>query len=266
MKTQECGSRSMPHIDISSAANQRACEAEIASSGDGLAGGLEPTQLRRARAVPRLPGPPECQQVGWTRVNHLGNGREGTLITPGVSLLPEWQKQDCCPQDQEGQTRCVGSLANYLVLSSKHGMVWVGCGWVVAGSKKELEYNISTDDYDPWRTNSSYNENLFFGIRSPITQNPYVNIGATTNKPLRLAINTAQFGRTFQDRSHVFELRPRSLLTNSEARSCEILNLNVRGKRGNIVQTYPAVEYDFFPNRFTVTEAQCLHVQWTGGQ
>ena len=60
------------------------------------------------------------------------------------------------------------------------------------------------------------------------------------------------------------ELRPRSMLGDSEAENCEILNLNVRGKRGNIVQTYPAVEYDFIPNRLEITTDQCLHIQWTG--
>ena len=99
--------------------------------------------------------------------------------------------------------------------------------------------------------------------RSPVEQNPYVDVGSFTNKPLRLAINTAQFGRTFQDRSHVMELRPRTELS-AEARTCQVFNLNVRGKRGNIVQVYPAVEYDFVPNRLTLSSDQCLHVQWTG--
>lgn len=102
------------------------------------------------------------------------------------------------------------------------------------------------------------------GIRSPVTQNPYINIGASNNKPLRLAVNTAQFGRTFQDRSHVLRLLPRTEITHPAGQTCTIYNLNVRGKRGNIVQTYPSVEYDFIPNRLRITESDCLHIQWTG--
>ena len=90
-----------------------------------------------------------------------------------------------------------------------------------------------------------------------------MNIGSTTNKPLRLAINTAQFGRIFQDRNHVMELRPRSGLP-QQSQECRLHNLNVRGKRGNIVQVYPSVEYDFIPNRLNIESGDCIHVQWTG--
>ena len=107
-------------------------------------------------------------------------------------------------------------------------------------------------------------------IRSPVTQNPYVDVGSNTNGPLRLAINTAQFGRTFQDRSHVFMLNPRptqASLTNAAGvniNNANIYMVNVRGKRGNIVQVYPAVEYDFIPNRLEITEDDLIHFQWTG--
>ncbi len=101
-------------------------------------------------------------------------------------------------------------------------------------------------------------------MQSPVQQNPNVDIGATSNKPLRLAINTAQFGRTFQDRSHVMVLRPRTLIRATGDRTRRIHNVNVRGKRGNIVQVYPSVEYDFIPNRLSISADECIHFQWTG--
>lgn len=77
---------------------------------------------------------------------------------------------------------------------------------------------------------------------------------------LRLNINTDQTGRIFQDRSHVFKLLSRP----AEIKSDKIFNVNVRGKRGNIVQVYPAVEYDFISNNLQMSATDSVHIQWTG--
>ena len=96
-------------------------------------------------------------------------------------------------------------------------------------------------------------------IIPPVQQNPAVDIGAL-NIPMRLAINTAQYGRTFQDRSHMFYLEKRPSTIKDE----QLFNVQVRGKRGNIVQTYPAVEYDFFPTNLRMSTRDLVHFQWTG--
>lgn len=186
--------------------------------------------------------PPECLQAPWSRVNHLGNGRYGQANSYNWTIPHFGSDQKCVVR---------------------------------------LRYNISTDDYDGARVNSSFNQNNGQGVQSPVRQNPNVDIGAF-NTALRLAINTAQFGRTFQDRSHVLHIkaRPNASSTHPVTRARNsaskanptsnfftnrnIYNLNVRGKRCNIVQCFPSVEYDFMPNHLSVSQNDIVHIQWTG--
>lgn len=58
-------------------------------------------------------------------------------------------------------------------------------------------------------------------------------------------------------RSHTLAVRKRP----SDLQNVRIHNLNVRGKRGNIVQVYPGVEYDFVPNTLLVKEGDYVHFQ-----
>ena len=170
---------------------------------------------------------PECKQAKWSRSNHLGNGRENvasnfTISLPSYDLLQSYNVNEY--GDELDTAKCV----------------------------LRLRYNISTDDYDPWNTNSTHNDIL--------NNNPTVDVGTSTKQGLKLAINTAQFGRTFQDRTHYFYLAKKPNKWSNK----KIINLNVRGKRGNIVQTYPAVEYDFIPNNLKIDTSTLLHIQWTG--
>jgi len=98
-------------------------------------------------------------------------------------------------------------------------------------------------------------------------QDPYVGIGPDPSQTfLSLAVNTNQYGRTFQDRSYVFAIKARPDKVDGETvtKDANIYNVNVRGKRGNIVQTYPAVEYDFVPNDLCAQVGDYVHFQWTG--
>jgi len=95
---------------------------------------------------------------------------------------------------------------------------------------------------------------------SPIQQDPLVKVGPTTRDYLQLALNTNQVARTFQDRSYIFYIKPKA----NPASAAIVTNVNVRGKRGNIVQTYPAVEYDWIPNKIVVAPGEVLDFQWAG--
>eukprot|EP00948_MAST-09A_sp_MAST-9A-sp1_P002214 g2214.t1 len=122
-----------------------------------------------------------------------------------------------------------------------------------------IRYNISSHDL-PWDADASKN--------GAISGNPIKDFigGGLNTGPLRMNINTAQFPRTFEERTHVFEILPPN---RSKSFFGEIYNFNVRGRRGNIVQVYPSVEYDFvvpkpIDGSGSYNLGDVFHIQWTG--
>jgi len=199
--------------------------------------------------------PPECVAAPFQRDNHLGNGPTGNEVMANLTIPFNAggngidDAQSCVYRLRYNITTADTRVCEDPTLTTKAACEAAGKIW--SAMYLDSSFNDKTLDDTP-----------------PLPPgNPRVNLGGTltngggTDSLLELAINTNQYGRTFQDRTHVFSIqsRPEALPDNAN-----IVNLNVKGKRGNIVQTYPATEYDYHPVDLVVGASDYVHIQWTG--
>jgi hypothetical protein len=207
--------------------------------------------------------PPLCYAAPFQRDNHLGNVAEGqeahfnwTLpYQAGVNNAND--ATNCVMRYRYNITTADTQVCEDKNINTKAACIAAGKIWSAAYLDESFDDNVEGNNNNG---NGNNNPPLLEG-------NPDTNLGGLltngggTDSLLELAVNTNQYGRTFQDRTHVFEIqdRPPALGT-----ATKIYNLNVKGKRGNIVQTYPATEYDFNPNILEVGSNDLVHVQWTG--
>jgi hypothetical protein len=182
---------------------------------------------------------PICDVVPWSRENHLGNGVDGFANSFNWTI-------------PTGES-CVAAGNCVCVLRLRYNVTTLEVGFP--------NMNNPSNGFVDWNNNAG---------SSVVTQNTNTPLNlsaadaannATQSDFLTMAQDTSQFGRTFQDRSHTFVIASRPSGISSTAR---IYNLNVRGKRGNIVQTYPATEYDFVPQYLYARVGDYIHFQWTG--
>jgi hypothetical protein len=187
-----------------------------------------------------------------------------------------WPAPECVLAPEQSDNR-LGNPSDRGDSQPYHGDTLVSYNWripesIIPAGQDELQcvlrirYNISTaetgDDYDFLDNDKIKNNPVYtYGAAYLSAEDDAAkNLTNADHIPVRMAVNTAQFGRTFQDRTYVFRLARRP----TELARATIHNLSVRGKRGNIAQVRNCLEYDFNPLILQVNVGDYVHFQWCG--
>jgi len=174
---------------------------------------------------------PDCEQIPWSRENHLGNTVDGFTASYNWTL-PRTKDVSCV---SNGDCQCVLRMRYNISETEPTGLSSMSAP---TGTFIDASYNAKSA---VWKNNAVVYQDATVAFQ--------------------LALDTSQYGRTFEDRSYVFHIAKRP---GNVPELSRIFNLNVRGKRGNIVQTYPATEYDFVPQYLYARVGDYIHFQWTG--
>jgi len=223
---------------------------------------------------------PDCHQNIYSRDNHLGNVDGGFPQSYNWTVPSNLVAENCAIRmrynvstgefagfDGESVQANVDSRNNSITNPNDNAdpakiQIWAQYGLSYTDVAASFVQGQNTQNNAQLKNSRQYV--LVNDPRVDIFGSSLIDRGTNAAAPkmirLELAINTNQFGRTFQDRSFRVGFRQRT----ADLSDGVIHNVQVRGKRGNIVQVFPATEYDFFPNRLEVRKNDFIHFQWTG--
>lgn len=202
--------------------------------------------------------PPDCQEMYWTRDNHLGNAENGYAPVYNWSL-----------PKVTGTGASRGTDTDVVVIRVRYNITTEDTGTAVDASGAPVA------EFDDLDANSNGNASPVQQDEGTLIGNADVPGGTDQNgdpRTQQLALNTNQYGRTFEDRSYAVTLenevaqinrrRMQAAPAATEPGDCsEIHELHLRGKRGNIVQSYPSVEHDFLPTVLIADVGDCIRFQ-----
>ena len=238
-----------------------------------------------------------CAKTQWSRTNQLGNAASNTpVISQQNASQAAGQVLKLKASEGLNANRFLWEIPRLPTALNPDTHVDIESAY--KSCTLRIRYNISSADFPAWpqeannpdfaqMVDSRNNSQSKYDPNTPLKQDPYVYIGPGDSDSfdeafLSLAVNTNQYARTFQDRSYSFSIKklptesseqdiktdaPRVNIDEIKAaleNGGKIYNVNVRGKRGNIVQTFPSVEYDFVPNALALGLNDMIHFQWTG--
>jgi len=221
---------------------------------------------------------PDCLLHPVSRDNHLGNAVSVTTSGGKYSMsadIPNPASYSWTVPDGLNGLTCVVRIRYNMSSADYPQSNWNNPNFVQAVGETAREkifwdskYNCPTNTYTKALANTvasgipSYCQNVINDTTGyvPVFERAYLNVSTQAGYPLlAMAFQTDQVARTFEDRSYVL------MFADYAARNGRtIVNLNNRGRRGNIVQCYPAVENDFYPVTLTMGSNSLLHIQFCG--
>lgn len=230
---------------------------------------------------------PECKLAEYSPQNSLGFVEGGTDYATYVWNVPEFKSpQKCVIRIRYNiSTEDYPSMAGFIlpeavqVVGTSNGKIPSDAESIVPDAEVSeifdkrfncpyIQNKGNGDDPDAATggTGGGSDFDCLTGLKTkyrPRYNRPEIKPFGKDEPLISIALNTDQAGRTFQDRSFVMNIEPRG--STDKFNGCDkIINVASMGKRGNIVQSYPAIEYDWSPDNVQVKQGECLDFHMHG--